>query len=872
MKDKIMQRFIKNLGIILLIMSVCTANGQGFVEIKRSTIISAKLESLWDFVIKNNKGKALQINCKGKITDRQKGVIYEATTRSIEVLAKSEVFVNKATIIVEQVKVNKMGQRFNLPSGTYDFTIELYDAQENSLLSSSESLVSVDEAGGVFEGMMPMMSKGNKLFSTSGNLRMTYEYNPVNANYIQFNNNQYTRFEANPSITIKGIPVSSNILLSTEKYSQTSLNQIDLHFDYYRYKDYLQQLVLEKIKVLELNGNTDKIKDIARSYVREKYPELDKIKDKLNDEKFKNIEEKVKNFDYSQSLKETLSQNPEFQKYKGMAQQYAVSSMDSLEKMKSKFTETDYHQLEWYLTLNKACQETQQKADSLVKYKKLYEKYQKLSNKLKTIEQVNYQEILNDPMSFEKYLDRFEGISKVMKWVSSIRNFSTGSSYPQMTDLTLTGMRTNGLHLEVNRKNMYAAVTSGKIDAANYFGLPIGGLNRSLNAVRLGLGKVESSHIFFNYLKIRDDDTRTDSIASKPQDNMVVGAEVQWSLFKDRIIIKSEIAQSYHTLDRMLNDSSNTEGGRRDWVTQSTDFRINSSSHKDRAISAEIYGQLNDGLTTITGYYKHIGSGYVSLGVPFLMKDIERYEGRLTHQMFDRKISLSGFIRNDGDNILLNRAYTSINKSYGLELGLTFKKLPAIRIAYAPTQQSAARNTNDGFAIPDSLSDFKANTNMLFGSLTYQYKIGSIYTTSQVNGTAFLGKSNEQTYNTYNIGLQQNFQLGKAGGLNAFITQYNQRVYAQSGVVIDKGVYTGGEGYFKMGKKYNSSLGFNYSNSNTYPERYYSYGEIGRSFFKNKSMIKLRVSYAKQGETANRDIYNTLNTGLGARMVLTTQW
>jgi hypothetical protein len=847
-------------------------NSQGFVEIKRGTIISAKPESLWDFVIRNDKDTTLQMYCVGKIKDRQRGFIYDVTTRSFEVKKGGEYFVNKATIVIDQIKVDKLGQRLNIPSGVYDFIIEIYETKERNFLSGSESLLSIDEAGSVYEGVMPMIAKGNEWFSTTGNMRMTYEYNPVNSNYVQYDNNQYTRIEANPSLTIKGIPISSNILLSTEKYNQTSLNQVDIHFDFYRYRDYLQKLVLEKIKGLEMSGKADKIKDITRSYIREKYPELDKIKDQLNNDKFKNIEEKVKDFNNAESFKTLLTQNPEFQKYKGMAQDYAVSSMDSLQKMKSKISDVDYHQLEWYLTVDKAYKDTRQKADSLVKYKKLYEKYQKLTNKLKTIEQVNYQEILNDPMSFEKYLDRLEGIGKVMKLVSSIRNFSTGSTYPQMTDLTLNGMRSNGVHLEVNRKNWYAAVANGKIDAANYFGLPIGGLNRNMNAVRLGLGKVESSHFFLNYLKIRDDDTRTDSIISKPQDNMVVGAEVQWSLFKDRIIIKSEIAQSYHTYDRTLNDSPNTEGGGRDWITQSTAFRLNSSSHKDRAISAEIYGQLNDGLTTVTGYYKHVGSGYVSLGVPFLMKDIERYEGRLTHQLFERKISLSGFIRNDADNILLNRAFTSVNKSYGVELGLTFKKMPAIRLAYAPTQQSAVKNSSEGFAIPDSISDFKANTNMLFGSLTYQYKIGRIYATSQVNGTTFLGKSNDQQYDTYNISLQQNFQLGKAGGLNCFITQYNQRAYLQSGVLIDKGIYTGGEGNIKIGKHFTTSVGFNYSNSKTYPERYFTYTEIGRSLFKHKSMLRLRLSYAKQGEIVNKDFYNTVNTGIGARVVLTTNW
>ena len=858
--------------VIIMLGSINGAYGQGFVSIKRGTMISARPGTLWDFTIENTTKKTFQVYCKGKISENRRGVIYDVMTRSFEILSDKDTHINSATIIVESIKTDKIGQRYTLPSGTYNLMIEIYSVGENTLLSNSQTIISVDEAGGVYEGVLPFQSKGNKLISTNGSVRATYEYNPVNSIYVQYNNNQYARLEATPSVVIKGIPISSNILLSTERYTQTSLNQIDIHFDYYRYKEYLQQLVLEKIKVLEQNGNIEKVKDIAHSYIREKYPELDKIKEKLNDEKFKNIEETIKSYENSQSLTTVLNQNADFQKYKGMAQQYAVSSMDTLEKLKSRFSDYDYHQLEWYLTVEKAYAEAKEKAESFSKYQKLYKEYQKLNGKLKEVENINYQEILNDPKSLEKYLDRFEGISKAMKWASSIRNFSTGSSYPQMSDLTLTGMRTNGLNIEINKKNLYAAVTNGKIDAANYFGLPIGGLNRNLNAVRLGYGKVESSHLFFNYLKIRDNNTRIDSISSKPQDNLVVGVEGQWSLFKDRLIIKTEIAQAYHTYDRMLIDSSYTEGGASDWVGQVSSFKSNSSSHKDRAFNAEIYGQSNDGLTTLSGYYKYVGAGYVSLGVPFLMKNVKRYEGRLTHQIFQRKISVSAFVRNDVDNVLLNRAFTNVNSSFGVELGLNFKKLPSIRIAFAPTKQSALKNNDNGFAIPDSAFDFKANTNMLFLSLTHQYKLGDVFATTQVSGTEFLGRSKEQNYNTYNINLQQNFQFGRAGGLNTFLTQYRQRLLQRSGNTTETGMYTGGEGYIKMGKYFNSTCGFNYAISKTYPERYLTYAELGRSFFKNSSTLRLRVSYAKQGKIENKDFYNSVNSGLGIRSVLTVNW
>ena len=854
--------------IILILTMVEKAKSQDFVEISREGVRDARIETSWACEIKNKTNTNHRVYLHNRIIKNGGEVIYESTSDYFSVDAKSNKTFESGVVTENTVIINKIGKDRKVGLGSYQYQLELREVEDKTLLSTSQLTVSFDALGSAFEGVLPAQEISNKLISFRGDARLTYEYNPIVSGFTQLPNNQFVRLEATPSVTIKGIPISANILLSNEKFANTNLNQIDFQFDYYRYKEQLQSVLMEKIAVMEKMGDLGKIKDIASNYVREKYPAADKIKEEINSEKYQGIEEQLKSYGNVETLKKNIEENPDFQKYKKKAEGYAVKYLDSLQKMRSKIPSTDYEQMEWYLNTKQTYEGLKEKSKVYEKQKKLYDKYQNLKEKLKTIESVDYREIMNDPKSMEKYLTRVEGISKILKWANSIRQLGVGSSYPYYSDITLSGMRSNGFNVELNRGNYYAAFTRGTIDAMNYFGYPIGGVNRNLQGVRLGLGKIDDNHLFFNYIKIDDNLVNQDSTTARPQENMILGAEVQVNLLKKRVLIKSEIAQSFHTLDRTLSDVTNPELLKQGILKSFPFIKYNSTTHQDIAYNFEMNGQFNNGKTTFRGYYKYVGGGYVSLGVPFLLRDIKRYEGRLTHYIKDRKISLSLFVRNDVDNLLQNRLYTSYNTSIGGELGLNFKQLPKIKISFAPTKQNSIVNN----AQSDTTAPFKANTNMLSLTVTHQYKLGKVQFVTQINGTGFLGQSTIQDYQTGNVSLQQNVQLGKKTGLSFFYAFYNQQFDTRQLRITESGANTGIEGYSQFSKKLTGNFGYTYSKSKTYPERQNVYVE-GQLKVNKISSVRLRVNYAQQEtNTIETPLYNTLNSGLGARAIVLFHW
>ena len=175
----------------------------------------------------------------------------------------------------------------------------------------------------------------------------------------------------------------------------------------------------------------------------------------------------------------------------------------------------------------------------------------------------------------------------------------------------------------------------------------------------------------------------------------------------------------------------------------------------------------------------------------------------------------------------------------------------------------------------DTTAPFKANTNMLSLTVTHQYKLGKVQFVTQINGTGFLGQSTIQDYQTGNVSLQQNVQLSKKTGLSFFYAFYNQQFDTRQLRITENGANTGIEGYTQFSKKLTGNFGYTYSKSKTYPERQNVYAE-GQLKVNKFSSVRLRVNYAQQGQqethTIETPLYNTLNSGLGARAIVLFHW
>lgn len=326
-----------------------------------------------------------------------------------------------------------------------------------------------------------------------------------------------------------------------------------------------------------------------------------------------------------------------------------------------------------------------------------------------------------------------------------------GVTYPRYTPLTLSSVPVNGANIEFNPGEFYIAFAGGTSqrsrtgeeimrlqlpqvpELADTIIAPT--YQRTLYAGRLGVGRRDASHVFLTTMWARDDesDAPMDSIAADtlgqrfaPKSNFLIGVDLALSLAEDLFRIEGEINGS------VVNNDITTAGFKNDDIPE---FLVNIveptiSTSIDYAYTLRTVVNVADIGTKVTGSMRMIGPGYQSLGAPTLRNDLMRYDVKLDQRLLSRQIALSAFYRHDEDNLVDWKPATTEVTAYGVGLGLTFRKMPYLRLNWAPYHQ-----TND-------LSGERAvdNTTTTFSAITgYTFRTGPL--TNAANLTYSLQES-----------------------------------------------------------------------------------------------------------------------------------
>jgi hypothetical protein len=265
---------------------------------------------------------------------------------------------------------------------------------------------------------------------------------------------------------------------------------------------------------------------------------------------------------------------------------------------------------------------------------------------------------------------------------------------------------------------------------------------RKLLAARLGIGKKNGTHLIFSYISFADQGlpfrSPTDSTQYNPSNNLVVGTDMQLTLFKKRFLTQLEVNASATTAD--------TSAPEIPFQTQEIDsalsflskmkFYPNSSTRLDAAIFLKTELHLFKDNTVISGQGSYIGPNYTSYGVPFLMNDQFKYEGKLTQSAWKKRISLGGFYKYYTDNAMqlllhyvkqfaplqlelpASKEVTTTLQGFGAEMTLNIPKLPSIWAKYLPVSQGSNLNLAPGQAQAPILA-----SDMTLGGLSYNYNI-----------------------------------------------------------------------------------------------------------------------------------------------------
>lgn len=343
-------------------------------------------------------------------------------------------------------------------------------------------------------------------------------------------------------------------------------------------------------------------------------------------------------------------------------------------------------------------------------------------------------EALSDPNKLTENAEKLGLISPAEKLFLNIKTLGIGRTYPDYSELTVSGVPVNGLNLEFNPGILYFAVAAGN----NTEGIAEVSFKRSFFAGRIGVGEKENTHFFLTALKMKDDlnsiQVSSSNLLLTPQENVVLGSEGKLSLFKELVKIEGEAAVSAFTRD--LNDADFVSGSIPDFVKNLLTPKLSTSF--DYAWKGKIAFNHESSATFLSLGVRRIGPGFMSLAAPNLRQDQFQFDFNFDQKFADRKITMKTFFRVYNDNLINWKQSTTTTTSVGINLGFYFPNLPFVQINYSPYSQSndnvlAAQkmeNAFDMFSLMTGysyrLSSVSASTTLSFTGQWQNNKIGII--------------------------------------------------------------------------------------------------------------------------------------------------
>ena len=262
------------------------------------------------------------------------------------------------------------------------------------------------------------------------------------------------------------------------------------------------------------------------------------------------------------------------------------------------------------------------------------------------------------------------------------------------TPYTLQGVRLRGAGLELRPGNFLFAIQGGRSQRTVGAGLDGVVYERNLYAAQLGYGAAGGNRITLNIVKAKDDvdsveeslvvidtilpDTLDDflqpRVETRPQENLVLGLEGQLALFANIVTVRGEVAGTMLTHDLTSPRASAPDVDLPDFVESLMPTRLSTSG--DLAWNVDVAARFRRFGGQVA--YEHIGAGYSSLGLPYVIGDRRNIKVGGNVMFFDGRVALQGQVQRQNDNLLDQKLFTT-NRDVG-----------SFSIALRPTRATSA--------------------------------------------------------------------------------------------------------------------------------------------------------------------------------------
>ncbi|UCG42036.1 MAG: hypothetical protein JSU73_09110 [candidate division WOR-3 bacterium] len=354
-----------------------------------------------------------------------------------------------------------------------------------------------------------------------------------------------------------------------------------------------------------------------------------------------------------------------------------------------------------------------------------------------------------------------------LSWLApSIKGVEVGSCNPSWSDLTLSGASVLGGAVEFNPWYIYTAAAVGRTQrAVEPSDTTDAAFSQMLYAVKLGGGKKEGTHFYLTGMYASDDSGSLTNVLQPsgppdtiiengdttivqdsldvvtPEENYVLGAELNLSFWDGALGLLSEAAVSEFTRDNRM------EVMEYDWLPGwvSSTFKPRLSSSIDFAY--RVKPTLNVLDTRLYGEVSMVGPGYRSLGAPNLRNDYLAFGGGISRSFIDNQVSASAAFTRERDNIsvandslgnpIQTKGLTTWFTSYSFDLGLAFTGIPYLQLGYYPYTQE-----NDSTKDQTQMFTAGAGYDFMTGTLSHSPGVSFSYqkttsTTEGASGTVF---------------------------------------------------------------------------------------------------------------------------------------
>ena len=187
--------------------------------------------------------------------------------------------------------------------------------------------------------------------------------------------------------------------------------------------------------------------------------------------------------------------------------------------------------------------------------------------------------------------------------------------------------------------------------------------DRTLDAVRLGLGRRHGTHLHFIGVRVRDRGAPGDSARRvPPKENLTFSPDAGVSLFRGALRLQGTATVSALTRDTRSSPIPGLEGPAAELLTDAFTPRVGSRVDYAAQGSAEV----RVGAAGLTAAYERVQPGFESLGVGYLRSDRETVRLRPRVQLFRRRLHLDGTLTTSRDNLGGDRLATQRRSEAGI--------------------------------------------------------------------------------------------------------------------------------------------------------------------------------------------------------------